>query len=199
MSLFRKESYNLNLKEADVSYYPSFIETDEASAYFEDLYTNTPWQQDDIKVFGKVYAQPRLTALYGNNEKPYTYSNITMQPHKFTFALSEIKKRVEKIADVSFTSCLLNLYRDGQDSNGWHSDDEKELGTNPVIASVSLGASRFFKLRYKDDHTLNHKINLESGSLLLMKGSTQHTWQHQIAKTAKKVGPRINLTFRKIY
>jgi alkylated DNA repair dioxygenase AlkB len=121
-----------------------------------------------------------------------------MQPHVFTHALLEIKEQVEKVALVKFTSCLLNYYRDGKDSNGWHSDDEKELGKNPVIASVSLGAPRMFHFRNKKDKTLKHKLPLEHGSLLLMQGTTQHYWQHQLPKTAKNVGGRINLTFRVI-
>lgn len=196
MSLFKQEPYRLPLDEADVIYYPEFMSPAEAAHLYEHLYKETPWQQDDIKVFNKVYAQPRLTALYASNEKPYSYSNITMYPAVFTKALSDLKKKVEAIAGVTFTTCLMNLYRDGQDSNGWHADNEKELGTNPIIASVSLGAPRNFKLRKKGDHSQKAAIILEPGSLLLMQGKTQHTWQHQIPKTAKTIGPRINLTFR---
>lgn len=195
-SLFKNTPEHLNLKGGDVTYYPSLFSAEEASRYFDILFEETPWQQDDIKVFGKVYAQPRLTALYGNNGKPYSYSNITMHPHEYTFALSEIKNRVEKIAQVTFTACLLNLYRNGKDSNGWHSDDEKELGLNPVIASVSFGVERVFKLREKENKKNTLKIKLGSGSLLLMKGATQHNWQHQIPKTTREINPRINLTFR---
>ncbi|MEX0315245.1 MAG: alpha-ketoglutarate-dependent dioxygenase AlkB, partial [Allomuricauda sp.] len=125
-----------------------------------------------------------------------TYSGLTMHPLEFTHELAEIKELVEKAAKSKFTTCLLNYYRDGKDSNGWHSDDEKELGTNPIIASVSFGAERFFHLRNKMDKTRKLKILLENGSLLLMKGKTQHHWQHQIPKTAKPIGGRINLTFR---
>ena len=116
--------------------------------------------------------------------------------NKFTDELQQIKSAVEHGANVKFTSCLLNLYRSGKDSNGWHSDDEKELGQNPIIASVSLGTERFFHLRHKTLKDQKHKILLEHGSLLLMEGETQHFWQHQIAKTAKNIGERINLTFR---
>ena len=195
-SHFKNTPEHLNLKGGDVTYYPSLFSTEEASRYFDILFEETPWQQDDIKVFGKVYAQPRLTALYGNNGKPYSYSNITMYPHEYTFALSEIKNHVEKIAQVTFTTCLLNLYRNGKDSNGWHSDDEKELGLNPVIASVSFGVERIGKLREKENKKNTLKITLGSGSLLLMKGATQHNWQHQIPKTTREINPRINLTFR---
>lgn len=195
-SLFSNTPQHLPLKGADVTYYPDFFSATEAQQYFDLLCKETPWQQDDIKVFGKVYPQPRLTALYGNNCKPYSYSNITMHPHEYTFALSEIKKRVENNAQTHFTTCLLNLYRDGQDSNGWHADDEKELGKNPVIASVSFGAERVFKFREKANTKNTYKMTLSPGSLLLMKSTTQHLWQHQIPKTARNVEPRINLTFR---
>jgi alkylated DNA repair dioxygenase AlkB len=188
-----------NLPNADITYYPNFLENREADSFFEYLKTHIPWQQDDIKVFGKTYAQPRLTALYGNNGKSYSYSNITMNPHPFSTKLSLLKKAVEKKASVNFTTCLLNLYRDGKDSNGWHADDEKELGKNPVIASLSLGQPRFFHLRHKNDKSIKQKILLEHGSLLLMKGETQHFWQHQIPKTSRQISERINLTFRVVF
>lgn len=189
---------DLELKDGEAKYYPDFIEPKLASQIFDLLLSETPWQQDDIKVFGKTYAQPRLTALYANNEKPYSYSNITMYPHKFSNTLISIKEQVEEISGNSFTTCLLNLYRHGQDSNGWHADDEKELGINPVIASVSFGAPRAFHLKHRKDPDEKRKIILENGSLLLMKGATQHFWLHQIPKTKKEVGQRINLTFRVI-
>lgn len=157
-----------------------------------------PWQQDDITLFGKTHPQPRLTALFGNEGKPYSYSNIVMQPHRWNPLLTFIKEEIEKVSGVTFTTVLLNYYRDGKDSNGWHADNEKELGTNPVIASVSFGAERFFHLQYNLDKNIKQKILLEHGSLLLMQGQTQHFWKHQIPKTAKPIGPRINLTFRVI-
>jgi alkylated DNA repair dioxygenase AlkB len=189
---------NLNLPDSDIWYYPNFFTTKEANNYFKHLKTDTPWQQDDIKVFGKTYAQPRLTALYANNGKPYSYSNITMQPHEFSDTLAHIKNKIELVAETNFTTCLLNLYRDGKDSNGWHADNEKELGINPIIASVSLGHERFFHLKHRTHKNLKHKILLEHGSLLVMKGETQHHWLHQIPKTAKPIQERINLTFRVI-
>ncbi|WP_238934886.1 alpha-ketoglutarate-dependent dioxygenase AlkB family protein [Aurantibacter crassamenti] len=189
--------FNLNLPDSEILYFKDFLNKSEAEFYFESLKTNVPWQQDNIKVYGKVYAQPRLTALYSNNSKPYSYSNITMHPHEFSKELLAIKQKVEHVVSkVEFTTCLLNLYRDGKDSNGWHADNEKELGENPIIASVTLGQERFFHLRHKKDKSLKHKILLQHGSLLLMKGKTQHYWQHQIAKTAKPISERINATFR---
>ncbi|MEM7486883.1 MAG: alpha-ketoglutarate-dependent dioxygenase AlkB [Bacteroidota bacterium] len=197
MSLF-SEKIDLGLKDSDIRYYPNFLAHEKANTYFKTLKEQTLWQQDKIKVFGKTYDQPRLTALYGNNGKEYSYSNITMQPHVFTPELLQIKSIIEEEANIQFSTCLLNYYRDGKDSNGWHADNEKELGENPVIASVSFGAERFFHLRHQKDKSLKHKLLLEHGSLLLMKGETQHHWHHQIAKTAKKIGERINLTFRVI-
>lgn len=198
MGLFNEE-IRFNLPNSDISYYPNFIENLKADSYLKNLKKNIPWQQDAIKVYGKTYAQPRLTALFGNNGKSYSYSNITMNPHPFTLELLEVKKAIESIAKVDFTTCLLNLYRDGKDSNGWHADDEIELGANPVIASISLGEERFFHLRHKNDKTLKQKVLLQHGSLLLMKGETQHFWQHQIPKTAKQIKERINLTFRVVH
>ena len=198
MSSLFKNKINLDLPDSDIIYYPNFIEAQKANSLFEIFKNTIRWQQDDIKVFGKVYAQPRLTALYGNNGKPYSYSNITMKPHEFTNELLEIKRQIESKTSAVFTTCLLNLYRDGKDSNGWHADNEKELGKNPVIASITLGQERFFHLKHRKNKELKHKLLLEHGSLLLMQGKTQHNWLHQIPKTKKPIGERINLTFRVI-
>ena len=184
------------LKDAKISYDEHFLSHNEASTYFDVLRKETDWQQDRIKVFGKEYDQPRLTALFANNKNPYTYSNITMHPTPFSPVLLEIKSKIEKTLNQTFTTCLLNLYRNGQDSNGWHADNEKELGKNPIIASVSLGADRFFHMKHRTDKTQKLKLNLTHGSLLVMSGPTQHHWLHQIPKTKKNIGERINLTFR---
>ncbi|MDX1315296.1 MAG: alpha-ketoglutarate-dependent dioxygenase AlkB, partial [Eudoraea sp.] len=124
--------------------------------------------------------------------------SITMHPREFTPLLEGLKADIEEIAGISFSSCLLNLYRDGRDSNGWHADDEKELGINPVIASLSLGEARSFHFKHKTNKDLRHRMTLEHGSLLLMQGTTQHHWLHQIPKTKRPIGERINLTFRVI-
>lgn len=184
------------LKDGEILYDRNFLSSVEASRYFKILRNETAWQQDQIKVFGKVYDQPRLTALYANNNSPYSYSNITMYPSPFSATLLEIKEKVEQQLKQEFTTCLLNLYRHGQDSNGWHADNEKELGKNPIIASVSLGAERMFHMKHRTDNSQKIKINLTHGSLLVMSGSTQHYWLHQIPKTKKYVEERINLTFR---
>ncbi len=184
------------LKDAEILYDKNFLTIDEATTYFNVLRKETDWQQDRIKVFGKVYDQPRLTALFANNKNPYSYSNITMYPTPFSPILLEIKSKIEKKINQTFTTCLLNLYRNGQDSNGWHADNEKELGKNPIIASVNLGADRFFHMKHRTDKTQKLKLNLTHGSLLVMSGPTQHHWLHQIPKTKKNIGERINLTFR---
>lgn len=195
-SLFNSDKIELDLPDSDIIYYPNFFPLKEADILFNELLFNTPWQQDQIKVFGKIFSQPRLTALYGNQGKPYSYSNIVMQPHNWTIPLQKLKSLVESACEIEFTSVLLNYYRDGMDSNGWHADNEKELGQNPVIASLSLGAERVFQLKHNTLPNQKAKINLEHGSLLVMKGVTQHFWKHQIPKTTKPIGPRINLTFR---
>jgi len=194
--LFPSMPIQLNLPESDIIYLDDFFSDEESTTLFQKLLESIPWQQDNITLFGKTHKQPRLTALFAENSKPYSYSNITMQPHKFLDTLHNIKDKVEEFSKHKFTTCLANLYRNGSDSNGWHADNEKELGKNPVIASVSFGASRYFHLKHRTNKALKQKIELTSGSLLLMKGETQHNYLHQIAKTKRDIGPRINLTFR---
>lgn len=198
MSLFfdANEKIDLNLPDAEVTYYPNFLNLEEANYLFEHLHTSVAWKQDDICVFGKTYPQPRLTHLFATNEKPYSYSNITMHPSVFPEYLEKIKTKIEALTGSAFSTCLANLYRNGQDSNGWHADNEKELGQNPLIVSLSLGASRWFHLKHRDNKLLKTKIELTHGSLLVMQGTTQHHWLHQIPKTKKVSNARINLTFR---
>lgn len=188
----------LELPDARLRYFQYFFNTDEAEHFYSKLFETIPWQQDPITVFGKTYDQPRLTALHANNTKPYSYSGITMYPNQMTTELTAIYERIRTVSSVEFTSVLLNLYRDGKDSNGWHADNEKELGKSPNIASVSFGAQRFFHLKHRTIKEARLKVLLHSGSLLLMEGDTQEKWLHQIPKTAKPIQPRINLTFRKI-
>ena len=199
MDLFLSEKRNIKLPDAELVYIPNFLSDKIALEYFDTLKKDTSWQEDDITIFGKTYKQPRLTALYGESKKPYSYSNITMQPVQLTKTLSKLKMLVEKEANVKFSSVLLNLYRNGNDSNGWHADNEKELGTNPIIASLSLGTDRIFQFKHRRIKSEKHKIVLENGSLLIMSGKMQHNWLHQIPKTKKTIGERINLTFRRIY
>lgn len=199
-SLFESpsEPVILDLPDAEIIYYPQFFDKEQADIIFDALTTEIPWQQDEIRVYGKTYPQPRLTALFGNEGKPYKYSNITMQPHLWNLLLQKLKTKIETIAHTTFTTVLLNQYRDGKDSNGWHADNEKELGINPVIASLSFGAERTFQLKHNTLKDQKKSIILQHGSLLLMKGTTQHFWKHQIPKTAKPIDPRVNLTFRVI-
>jgi alkylated DNA repair dioxygenase AlkB len=194
-SLFPEEKIIFDLPDAEIEYYPDFFSSIKANELFIKLQNEIPWQQDTITVYGKTHLQPRLTALFGNEGKQYSYSNIIMQPHHWSPLLFFIKEEVEKICTKNFTTILLNLYRDGQDSNGWHADNEKELGRNPIIASVSFGAERLFQLKH-NKLELKQNIVLQHGSLLIMKGATQHFWKHQIPKTTKPIEPRINLTFR---
>ena len=200
MNLFPQsnEFIKLPLKDANVLYLEQFYNSETSNILFNTLRKEIQWQQDDIKLFGKTYKQPRLTALYAENEKPYSYSNITMYPESFFKELEQVKSDIEEKIAHKFTTCLANLYRTGNDSNGWHSDNEKELGHNPIIASLSLGATRSFQLKHKTDSSQRFNIELPSGSLLIMKGTTQEFWKHQIPKTKKHVGERINLTFRTI-
>jgi alkylated DNA repair dioxygenase AlkB len=188
----------MELPDATLVFEPQFLPGDEANPLLTSLLQKTPWRQDEIRIFGKTHPQPRLTALFGNNGNSYSYSGITMDPVPFTPELKDLKDKVEQQCGHTFTTCLLNLYRDGNDSNGWHADDEKELGTNPVIASVSLGETRVFHLKHRRQKSLRYRMRLVHGSLLVMRGPMQHHWLHQIPKTRKPVKPRINLTFRSI-
>jgi alkylated DNA repair dioxygenase AlkB len=199
MSLFdQKTPIIFDLPDADLVYYPHFFDAQQANELFKKLIDEVPWQLDNITVYGKSYPQPRLTALYGNDGKPYGYSNIVMQPHAWSPLTMFIKKEMETVVNQNFTTVLLNQYRGGRDSNGWHADNERELGKNPVIASVSFGGERNFQLRHNTIVGAKTNIILEHGSLLVMQGTTQHFWKHQIPKTAKPVLPRVNLTFRVI-
>lgn len=186
------------LRDAQLRYEPHFLSSDAADRLFKQLLAQVKWKEDHIRIFGKTYLQPRLTALFGEQGKSYTYSGIQMHPTAFTPGLLGLKNKIEDLSGNHFTTCLLNLYRDGQDSNGWHADNEKELGNQPFIASVSLGATRAFHLKHREDKSLRFRMQLEHGSLLLMGGGMQESWLHQIPKTRKPVGQRINLTFRKI-
>ncbi|SFD84393.1 Alkylated DNA repair dioxygenase AlkB [Chitinophaga sp. CF118] len=189
---------NLLPEDGEVYFYPELFTTVESDRLYELLSREIEWKQEPIFIMGKSILQPRLTAWYGDIDKPYSYSGITMEPHHWTPALLEIKSKIETIAGVCFTSVLLNFYRDGKDSMGWHRDNEKELGVNPVIGSVSFGSPRTFCLKHYKEKTLIKKIPLTHGSFLLMKGSTQHHWLHSIPKQPGITGGRINLTFRVI-
>lgn len=192
------EVQNLNMPDAEVLFYPDLFSTSESIDLFQDLTLSIAWEQREIRVPGKTIPIPRLTAWYGDSGKVYSYSGMTHNPHCWTPSLTTIKARVEAVATIQFNSVLLNLYRNEQDSVSWHSDDEPELGENPVIASISFGAPRLFQFKHRHDSKLRHAAQLTSGSLLLMRGTTQKFWKHQIPKAKEPCGARINLTFRVI-
>ncbi|MCL1470466.1 alpha-ketoglutarate-dependent dioxygenase AlkB family protein [Argonema antarcticum] len=194
----KKVLERLEMSDAEVTFYHEFFERNESREMFTNLLNEIEWRQDKMKFYGKEVDLPRKTAWYGDSDKSYTFSGITLNPKPWTPTLLEIKQRIEEVAKVNFNSVLLNLYRNGSDGISWHTDAEPELGKNPVIGSVSFGASRRFIFRRIDNKDLKTEIELTDGSFLLMGGATQHYWQHQVPKTSQKVEPRINLTFRVI-
>lgn len=196
---FSNNFFSPNLPDAEILYFKNFLTETEAALYFTRLMDTIAWQQHNIKIFGKSLPQPRLTALYAETDLAYTYSGLTLQPLILTEELKAIQDKLKEVTPTRFTHCLANLYRDGKDSMGMHADDEKELGKDPVIASVSLGETRKFRLKHKYDNKLKFNIDLEPGSLLIMQGPTQHYWKHELPKTSVPIGPRINLTYRKIF
>ena len=195
MNLFGNQ---LSGEGLDVKLVTQLFDGRTSEEYFQSLLAGIPWQQDEIVMFGKKTPLPRLTSWFGDRGATYTYSGITMKPHEWTVELLEIKKAVEVHAGVVVNSRLLNQSRNGRDGVAWHADDERELGSKPVIGSLSFGAVRKFQLRRKDDPMVKQEVELASGDLLIMSGRTQELWLHQIPKTSPKVGPRINLTFRQI-
>ena len=192
------ETFNLLPKEGEVFYHPNFLTKEEADQYMVAIAAYTDWQQDEINFGGKIQLIPRLQAWYGDEDKTFTYSGIKLTPKPWPVELVELNKKLEEKLSIHFTSVLVNLYRHGNDSVAWHCDDEPGLGINPVIASISLGATRKFKLRNLADKTLKKDLMLEHGSLLVMGGETQHKWEHHVPKEPKELSPRINLTFRVI-
>ena len=187
------------LPDADLQLFPECFGAEESALILDRLLSEIRWQQDYLRFYGKEVAIPRLTSWYGDSGKNYTYSHLTMTPHPWTELLLMIKTRAEALSGAEYNSVLLNLYRSGADGVSWHQDNEPELGDEPVIASVSFGATRIFQLKHltrKDFPRV--EIPLFDGSLLVMRGPTQRCWQHKISKTRKAVGPRVNLTFRYI-
>jgi alkylated DNA repair dioxygenase AlkB len=183
------------LRDAEILHDPEFLGSAEADHFLHEFRQNLEWEQRSIKMFGRPVAQPRLTAWYG--EADYTYSGLHWAAKVWPEELKRLKTKVENHCGDVFNSVLANLYRDGRDSVGWHSDDEPALGAEPVIASVSLGVARTFHMKHKSDNG-EWKILLTHGSLLLMKGPTQHGWKHALPKDKKIQEARINLTFRRI-
>lgn len=199
------------LVDGDMMYYPQWLHSLADSPLLNqstaELYTQlrreVMWEQTEIVLYGKTLLIPRLNAWYGDPQCGYTYSGKHFESQPWLPLLLTIKLAVEKtlaplLNGCVFNSALVNCYRDGQDSVAWHSDDEPELGQNPLVASVSLGAARQFQLRHKYNKQHKHTLSLDDGDLVLMYGTTQHYWQHQIPKTTRVVGERINITFRLI-
>jgi alkylated DNA repair dioxygenase AlkB len=170
-----------------------------ADALIHHLIAEAPWRVEKLVVWGKSFLQPRLVAWYGDRGSNYTYSGISLDPLPWTEILLDIKGKVEAVAEATFNSVLLNYYRNNQDSMGFHSDDERELGERPLIASLSLGEERTLVLKHKTTKTVKPvRLKLPCNSLLLMKGETQKNWKHGIDKETRFCGPRINFTFRRI-
>ena len=187
----------LELLDADVCVLQNFLEPQRADDAFTQLMKEIEWRQDSIRMYGKTSPLPRLHQWFGDGES-YTWSGIHMQSAPWCPTLLEINNLVEREADAQFNSALANLYRTGEDMVSWHADDERELGNEPVIASVSLGEPRDFLLRHVEYPKERVKILLEHGSLLVMKGPTQCHWQHSLPRRKKVSKPRVNLTFRRM-
>ena len=188
------QSVNLYIK-----YIENFFNRDESHLYMRKLTQSVLWRREKIRMWGKEIVTKRRIAWYADDGKSYTYSGSTFFPSQWNDVLLQLKERVENYSEIKFNSVLLNEYPNGEVGMGWHSDDEKELGTDPIIASLSFGANRDFIFKHKTDRSIeNVKLHLKSGSLLLMLGSTQHYWKHSLPKRLKVKEPRINLTFRNI-
>jgi alkylated DNA repair dioxygenase AlkB len=182
----------------EVYYFKDVFSPLQCEKYLTELQSEIRWKHEPIKIFGKEIMQPRLTAWYGDEGRSYTYSGVTMEANSWTENLAEIKSAIQDITRSTYNSALLNLYRDGKDSIGWHRDNEKMLGIAPVIASVSFGVARTFQLRNYNDKKIIRSIDLAPGSVLLMKGETQRHWQHRLPVAKKTSSPRLNITFRTV-
>jgi alkylated DNA repair dioxygenase AlkB len=186
---------NLLPRDGVVEYFGRVFSPEESATLFDELLTTSPWQADEVILFGQKRILTRKVAWMGDAGFTYSYSGTSKTASPWTPPLRGIRERVETLCGQAFNTCLLNLYHDGSEGMGWHSDDEKTLGRNPVIASVSFGAERIFKLKHRKSKEVV-SVLLEQGSLLVMKGETQHHWVHTMPKTKKITTPRINLTFR---
>lgn len=195
----KNELISPKIEDGQLRYFPNAITTSDADAYLHQCIHELPWRQDSLRIAGKIIAIPRLQNWFGDEGAQYSYSGIALTPLPWPDFMLTIKNRVEQISHHTFNSVLANYYRSGNDSVDWHSDDEPELGAQPVIASVSLGATRVFSLRHRYSKSIpQKKFSLLHGSVLVMSGSTQSHWQHRIAKQLDVETPRINLTFRQI-
>jgi len=188
----------LAIPDAEIVFEPAFLRPDTATSLLQTLQNEILWQQDEITLFGSTHLIPRMHQWFGDPNIDYKWSGITMSAQNWHPELAKIRGKAERFLGTRFNGVLANLYRDGNDSMGWHADDEVELGDKPIIASISLGAEREFKLRSKNNRTQRRTetIKLTHGSLLLMAGDTQGNWQHSLPKRKRVTEPRINLTFR---
>lgn len=178
-------------------YWPSFFDQIESERTLARLWNGIDWRQEEIVVFGRRRLQPRLSAWFGDPGAAYRYSGLALEPTPWTPDLTRLRDRVQSKLGTTFNSVLVNAYRDGRDSMGWHSDDEAELGSEPVIASLSFGQARRFRIMRRDRKAA-WALELESGSLLVMEGDAQAAYRHALPRTARDVGLRINLTFRNV-
>ena len=188
----------ISIEDGQLTLFADFLPQTEADIFLDILQRETPWQQDALNFGGRQVLIPRLQAWYGDKHSHYGYSGLALTPLPWTDTLLTLKQRIEVSSGQVFNSVLLNFYRDGKDSVSWHSDDEAELGLDPVIASLSLGTSRRFELRHRTKTIPKAICELEHGSLLIMGKGLQKHWQHQIPKQPAIQAPRINLTFRLI-
>lgn len=195
MDLFTTEETNLLPYNGTVHYFGRIMSIPQAHHFYTYLLNEIPWKNDEALLFGKQIITKRKVAWYGDAEYAYTYSGTTKISHKWTNELLALKQIVEQKLNVKFNSCLLNLYHTGNEGMAWHSDDEKSLGNNTTIASLTFGAERFFSFKHKKTKEAL-KVRLENGSLLVMKGETQRYWLHRLPPTTTINSPRINLTFR---
>lgn len=192
------DALNIDMPDANVCVYPDWLSQADATEVFDALYNELRWEQQEIVIFGKRHKSPRLQAWHGDKDAVYTYSGLKMSPLPWSKTLSKLKIKCEQVSGSTFNSVLANLYRDGSDSMGLHADNEPELGDAPVIASVSLGATR--NLDFVHNSTKQKvRVPLTHGSLMLMQGQTQTHWKHGINKSKRVTMPRINLTFRFIH
>jgi alkylated DNA repair dioxygenase AlkB len=189
---------DLGLADGEARFWPEAFEREDATRLFDSLRAGIHWRQEEIVIFGQHRRVPRLVAWHGDAGASYRYSGTDHHPEPWTPALERVRARVRELSGTEFNAVLLNLYRDGRDGMGWHADDEPELGRDPVIASVSLGAPRRFCLRHRRRKDLKLDLELPHGSLLVMAGPMQHHWVHALPKTRRPVGERINLTFRRV-
>jgi alkylated DNA repair dioxygenase AlkB len=196
LSFFADMGQSKGLPKELLEYYPAFIDKATSDYLLEKFIAEMPWKQTRQKLWDKEYLTPRLVSWHGDMGTDYSASGKVANPHPWTPELLLLKEKVEALAQIKFNSVLLNYYRDGNDSVAWHSDRERVLGKNPIIASISLGQVRSFDIRNKADHKEHYSVKLEHGSFLLMKSGLQEHWEHRIAKSAKPMKARVNLTFR---